>query len=146
MVSTIPTIGFNVETLEYKNLKFTVFDVGGQDKIRPLWKHYYEKADAIIFVVDSADLGRIDQDEKSARAELKRVVDDPMQREKPLLVWAHKQDLSSALSISELTRRLGLESMRTREWFVQSAVATEAQGLYEGLDWLSQTLTENPSR
>ena len=42
VVTTIPTIGFNVETLEYKNLKFTVFDVGGQDKIRPLWKHYYE--------------------------------------------------------------------------------------------------------
>ena len=42
IVTTIPTIGFNVETLEYKNLSFTVFDVGGQDKIRPLWKHYYE--------------------------------------------------------------------------------------------------------
>ena len=45
IVTTIPTIGFNVETLEYKNLKFTVFDVGGQDKIRPLWRHYYEVKD-----------------------------------------------------------------------------------------------------
>eukprot|EP01083_Nonionella_stella_P058373 152886_1 len=61
IVSTIPTIGFNVETLEYKNLKFTVFDVGGQDKIRALWKHYYDQANAIIFVVDSADVNRIDQ-------------------------------------------------------------------------------------
>ena len=41
VVHTIPTIGFNVETLEYKNIKFTVWDVGGQHKLRPLWKHYY---------------------------------------------------------------------------------------------------------
>lgn len=33
--------GFNVETVEYKNISFTVWDVGGQDKIRPLWRHYY---------------------------------------------------------------------------------------------------------
>jgi tripartite motif-containing protein 23 len=40
-VQSIPTIGFNVEALEYKNIKFTVWDVGGQHKLRPLWKHYY---------------------------------------------------------------------------------------------------------
>ena len=41
VVSSVPTIGFNVETVEYKNIKFTVWDVGGQDKIRQLWRHYY---------------------------------------------------------------------------------------------------------
>lgn len=42
IVTTIPTIGFNVETVEYKNINFTVWDVGGQDKIRPLWRHYFQ--------------------------------------------------------------------------------------------------------
>lgn len=42
VVTTIPTIGFNVETVEYKNISFTVWDVGGQDKIRPLWRHYFQ--------------------------------------------------------------------------------------------------------
>ena len=42
IVTTIPTIGFNVESVEYKNVSFTVWDVGGQDKIRPLWRHYFE--------------------------------------------------------------------------------------------------------
>lgn len=42
IVTTIPTIGFNVETVEYKNICFTVWDVGGQGKIRPLWRHYYQ--------------------------------------------------------------------------------------------------------
>merc|ERR1712205_215904 len=43
IVTTIPTIGFNVETVEYKNISFTVWDVGGQDKIRPLWRHYFQQ-------------------------------------------------------------------------------------------------------
>merc|ERR1719251_661922 len=60
VLATIPTIGFNVETVEYKNIKFTTWDVGGQDKIRPLWRHYYIGTDAVIFVVDSNDRERID--------------------------------------------------------------------------------------
>ena len=72
IVTTIPTIGkwkrnvltndywnsplgFNVETVEYKNISFTVWDVGGQDKIRPLWRHYFQNTQGLIFVVDSND-------------------------------------------------------------------------------------------
>merc|ERR1712154_750495 len=124
VVTTIPTIGFNVETLEYKNLSFTVFDVGGQDKIRPLWKHYYENANAIIFVVDSHDLERIDQDEDSAAAELSKVISEPMLRDVPLLIFANKQDLKSALSCSELSRRLRLNQLK-RKWKIQTTIATE---------------------
>ena len=48
VVTTIPTIGFNVETVEYKNISFTVWDVGGQDKIRPLWRHYFQNTQVSI--------------------------------------------------------------------------------------------------
>merc|ERR1711968_407039 len=61
IVTTIPTIGFNVETVEYKNISFTVRDVGGQDKIRPLWRHYFQNTQGLIFVVDSNDRERIDE-------------------------------------------------------------------------------------
>jgi len=61
IVTTIPTIGFNVETVEYKNISFTVWDVGGQDKIRPLWRHYYQNTQGLIFVVDSSDRERIQE-------------------------------------------------------------------------------------
>jgi ADP-ribosylation factor family len=63
VVTTIPTIGFNVETVEYKNISFTVWDVGGQDKIRPLWRHYYQNTQGIIFVVDSNDRDRVAEGE-----------------------------------------------------------------------------------
>lgn len=55
VLMTIPTIGFNVETVEYRNIRFTVWDIGGQDKIRSLWKHYFLGAHGVIFVLDSSD-------------------------------------------------------------------------------------------
>jgi ADP-ribosylation factor-like protein 1 len=59
VVQTIPTIGFNVEVLQYKNIKFQVWDLGGQTSIRPYWRCYYPNTDAIIFVVDSCDNERL---------------------------------------------------------------------------------------
>lgn len=56
---TVPTIGFNMETLQYKNIKFQVWDLGGQTSIRPYWRCYYPNTDAIIYVVDSADTDRL---------------------------------------------------------------------------------------
>ena len=61
IVTTISTIGFNVETVEYKNICFKVWDIGGQDKIRPLWRHYFENTQGLIFVVDSNDRERIQE-------------------------------------------------------------------------------------
>ncbi|KAJ6975306.1 hypothetical protein NC653_031231 [Populus alba x Populus x berolinensis] len=59
VLSTVPTIGFNVEKVQYKNVVFTVWDVGGQEKLRPLWRHYFNNTDGLIYVVDSLDRERI---------------------------------------------------------------------------------------
>jgi hypothetical protein len=59
VLSTVPTVGFNVEKVQYKNVVFTVWDVGGQEKLRPLWKMYLSNSDALIYVVDSLDRERI---------------------------------------------------------------------------------------
>eukprot|EP01048_Picozoa_sp_COSAG05_P019013 COSAG05_NODE_2891_length_2535_cov_3.156814_4_plen_155_part_01 len=77
IVTTIPTIGFNVETVEYKNISFTVWDVGGQDKIRPLWRHYYQNTQGLIFVVDSNDKDRVGE----AHDELHRMLSEDELRE-----------------------------------------------------------------
>ncbi|CAF9943651.1 MAG: ADP-ribosylation factor, Arf Arf6 [Alectoria fallacina] len=88
-VTTIPTVGFNVETVTYKNVKFNVWDVGGQDKIRPLWRHYFSGTQGLIFVIDSNDRSRIDE----ARQELHRIILDREMKEALLLVFANKQDI-----------------------------------------------------
>ena len=132
-MTTIPTIGFNVETVEYKNLKFTVWDVGGQDKLRPLWRHYFQNTNGVIFVVDSNDKDRVAQ----ARDELAKMLSEDELRDAVLLVYANKQDLPNAMSTAEVTDKLGLHSLRQRNWFIQGCCATSGEGLYEGLDWLA---------
>jgi len=137
VVTTIPTIGFNVETVEYKNITFTVWDVGGQSKIRPLWRHYYQGTNGVIFVVDSSDRDRVED----AREELARLLSADEMRDAALLVFANKQDLPQAMPAAEITEKLGLNTVRNRQWFIQSACATTGDGLYEGLDWLSRTVS-----
>merc|ERR1719185_30833 len=137
VVTTIPTIGFNVETVEYKNISFTVWDVGGQSKIRQLWRHYYQNTQGLIFVVDSNDRDRVED----AKEELNRMLSEDEMRDAVLLVFANKQDLPNAMTAAEVTEKLGLHSMRNRQWFMQSACATTGDGLYEGLDWLSRTVS-----
>ncbi|KAL8895594.1 MAG: hypothetical protein Q9192_003543 [Flavoplaca navasiana] len=154
IVTTIPTIGFNVETVEYKNIQFTVWDVGGQDKIRPLWRHYFQNTQGIIFVVDSNDRDRVVE----AREELQRMLNEDELRDALLLVFANKQDLPNAMNAAEITDKLGLHSLRQRAWvrwqitrylaviglqrqqYIQSTCATSGDGLYEGLEWLSNSL------
>lgn len=154
--------GFNVETVEYKNISFTVWDVGGQDKIRPLWRHYFQNTQGtaarcagrrarrqprgragpgrarvgLIFVVDSNDRERIGE----ARDELMRMLSEDELRDAVVLVFANKQDLPNAMNAAEITDKLGLHSLRQRTWYIQATCATSGDGLYEGLDWLSQQL------
>eukprot|EP00758_Cryptobia_borreli_P011859 Tbor_TRINITY_DN5696_c3_g2::TRINITY_DN5696_c3_g2_i2::g.9183::m.9183/K07937/ARF1; ADP-ribosylation factor 1 len=139
IVTTIPTIGFNVETVEYRNLKFTMWDVGGQDKLRPLWRHYFQNTNGVIFVVDSNDRDRVGQ----ARDELQKMLAEDELRNAVLLVFANKQDLPNAMSTTDVTEKLGLHSLRQRNWFIQGCCATTAQGLYEGLDWLSANIKKS---
>ncbi|XP_070502811.1 ADP ribosylation factor 4 [Chironomus tepperi] len=136
IVTTIPTIGFNVETVEYKNICFTVWDVGGQDKIRPLWRHYFQNTQGLIFVVDSNDRERVVEAER----ELHNMLNEDELRDAVILVFANKQDLPNAMSASELTEKLRLNSLHNRSWYIQATCATQGNGLYEGLDWLSKEL------
>lgn len=92
-VTTIPTVGFNVESVTYKNVKFNVWDVGGQDKIRPLWRHYYSGTQGLIFVVDSSDTARLEE----ARSELHKIINDREMKDALLLVFANKQDIQGRM-------------------------------------------------
>ena len=195
VITSIPTIGFNVETVEYKNIEFTVWDIGGQFRvhsnsichhiivylhnfsphlslyfsihhypltcaltaishhrhmIRPLWRHYYHGTEAVIFVVDSNDRERISPNqycqEDNAQFELHSLLEDDLLKDAALLVLANKQDLPNAMNVNEITQKLELNKMKNRQWYIQSTCATTGDGLYEGLDWLSNTLRRNQSK
>ncbi|KAL3309084.1 hypothetical protein Ciccas_012374 [Cichlidogyrus casuarinus] len=133
-VTTIPTIGFNVEQINIPN--FCVWDVSGQERLRPLWKHYFRGSAGLIFVIDSADRERIPE----AKDELHAVLNDSEMRGVPVVVLANKQDLGNACSTSELTSLLKLSDLKNtgHDWYVQPCVATNGQGLYEGFQEMAK--------
>jgi len=139
-VHTVPTIGFNVEEVKFKNLTMCIWDVGGQTTIRPLWRYYYQGSSAIIFVVDSADTERLEE----ARETLEHVLSDDSLRKATLLVFANKQDLPKAMPVAEIADGLGLTSLYNRKWHVQACCATSGDGIFEGFDWLSTALKDVP--
>ncbi|XP_035673168.1 ADP-ribosylation factor-like [Branchiostoma floridae] len=128
---------FNVETIEYKNVKFTSWDVGGRDKIRPLYRHYYPNTDAIIFVLDSNDRDRLPE----MRQEIGMYLTEDELRDCLFLILANKQDMPNALPPDVIREKLELDTLlEGRQWHLQPASAKEGNGLYEGLDWLAAKL------
>ncbi|XP_051253824.1 ADP-ribosylation factor 6-like [Dicentrarchus labrax] len=130
-VVTVPTVGFNVETLETdrSSPSLTVWDVGGQRKMRPHWRHHYTDTAGLVFVVDSWDHKRLDE----ARKELHRVLRYESLQGVPLVVLANKQDLQGSLSPEALCLKLDLTRVcEGRAWFIQPCSATTGMGLEEG--------------
>ena len=136
MTQTKPTLGFNVETVSYKNIEFMVWDMGGQDRIRQLWRHYYKNAQALIFVVDSADEERL----KEAKEELHKLMQEDELKDSVLLVYANKQDMDEALSVQQIADGLELTSLEGRVWYIQACSASTGDGVSDGLDWLAGKL------
>ena len=135
VVATIPTIGFNVEHVTYKKINFTVWDVCAQDKIRPLWRYYYENIQSVVYLIDSNDKERLPE----AQEELTRILQEPLLAGLPLLLFCNKQDLPNAMTVEEIVEKLDL-SLTDRPWKAQALSAASGKGLYEGFDWLADTL------
>lgn len=132
-------IGFNVEQVTYKNLKFQVWDLGGQTSIRPYWRCYYSNTDAIIYVVDSSDKDRIG----ISKSELVSMLEEEELKKAILVVLANKQDLDTALSVTEIHSALGLEHIKNRPFQIFKTSAVKGDGLDEAMEWLSNTLQSN---
>lgn len=133
-----PTLGFNIKTLEHKGYKLNCWDVGGQKTIRAYWRNYFEKTDGLIWVVDSADVARLEV----CRTELGKLLQQEKLAGASLLVLANKQDVLGALCPSEIASVLGLggdarvDVFDNRHSSIRGCSAVSGDGLVEGIDWM----------
>eukprot|EP01084_Bolivina_argentea_P073840 133963_1 len=150
-IQTIPTIGSNVETIEYKNISFLIWDVSYRGKyhhggVSRTAQHY--NFDAIIFVVDSNDTKLLADDVCFSQVtdNAKNELDVWMKGDKlngiPLLIYANKKDLSKGGNIDIVKEKLQLTDIQDRQWNIIATNGTTGDGLYDGLDWLIQVLNE----
>jgi GTPase SAR1 family protein len=114
-LTTIPKIRFHVGMIEYKRFKLNVWDLGGQECIRALCGHYFYNQQGLVFVVDSNEIGRVDEN----RDELYKLLEEDELRDAILLIYANKQDLLNAIKPQELGNCLRFNSLNNRAWQVQ---------------------------
>lgn len=104
-----------------------------------MWKHYYEGTDGLIYVVDSNDRDRIEE----ARKEFQGLLSEPDMMNATILVFANKQDLPNAYSVAEVSEKLQIQNIPQRNWHIQACCGVDGTGLFEGLDWLSNAISNN---
>ncbi|XP_063693388.1 ADP-ribosylation factor 1-like 2 [Bolinopsis microptera] len=139
-VSTIPTIGFNVETVKHsKSVSFTVWDIGGQQKLRPLWKHYLKGTDGLIFVVDCWDFTRVDE----VREELSNLLALPEMQDVPIMIFGNKQDMRGAVNPPQLIEQLHMNRYNNHSWYVQGTCAVTGEGIWEGIEIIAEMIKDH---
>ncbi|CAM2715404.1 unnamed protein product [Rotaria socialis] len=136
IVCTIPTIGFNVETIVHENSSLTIWDVGGCDKIRPLLRHYFQNTQALIMVIDANDRERLSE----ANEELWRILCAEELINLPVLIFLNKVDLPNSMKSDYVIQKMNLNNIRNRQWHLQTCCACANVGLHEGLTWLVHAL------
>jgi len=133
VVVTTPTIGGNVEEVVYKNVRFLMWDIGGQESLRASWHTYYINTHAVIMVVDSTDRERM----AITKQELHKMLTHEHLKNAVVLVVANKQDLKGAMTEAEVSDALGLSSIKDHQYHIQACCALTGEGLYKGMDWLT---------
>ncbi|KAL1850713.1 hypothetical protein VTK73DRAFT_9603 [Phialemonium thermophilum] len=132
-VNTVsPTLGFIIKTIDYEGYKLNIWDVGGQKTLRSYWRNYFEKTDALIWVVDATDRLRIDD----CRNELHGLLQEERLSGASLLVFANKTDVAGCMGAEEMVTALRLREIRTHKWKILPCSAMTGENLREGLAWV----------
>nr|CAD2186010.1 unnamed protein product [Meloidogyne enterolobii] len=145
-----PTQGFNIKDVLIRNyyliptffcvmaddVRLNVWDIGGQRKIRPYWKNYFDNTDVLIYVIDSSDRKRFDE----TAMELSELLEEEKLKNVPMLVFANKQDLLTSAKASEIAGGLQLVKIRDRSWQIQACSALSGEGIKDGMEWISKNI------
>ncbi|XP_028332065.1 ADP-ribosylation factor-like protein 4D [Gouania willdenowi] len=140
-VQTVQTKSFNTERVRLsvggasssRRVDFQLWDVGGREKLRPLWRSYTRRTDGLLFVVDASEPERMDE----ARVELRRITGSAHNHGVPVLVLANKQDAPAALGVAQVEKLLGVHELSAHTpRHVHGCSAVDGRGLQTGLETL----------
>jgi len=132
-VTTVsPTLGFIIKTIDFQGYKLNIWDVGGQKTLRSYWRNYFEKTDALIWVVDATDRLRIND----CREELAGLLLEERLMGASLLIFLNKTDVEGCMTVSDIHEGLQLDMIKTHEWTVFPCSAITGKNLIGGLEWV----------
>ncbi|CAM9376273.1 unnamed protein product, partial [Ectocarpus fasciculatus] len=127
-----PTVGLNVGKMDVGGCKLTFWDLGGQVRVRSLWEKYYADAHGLIFVMDSADVGRFEE----ARMAFDTVKEQGELHGVPLMMLANKQDLPEAISTADISVQFDMHKITKVAFRLQPCSGLTCDGVTEGIHWI----------
>lgn len=130
----IPTVGFNMRKVTKGSVTIKVWDIGGQPRFRSMWERYCRGVNAIVYMVDSADIDKVE----ASRNELHSLLEKPQLQGIPVLVLGNKKDLSPSLDEKELIEKMNLNAIQDREICCYSISCKEKDNIDITLQWLTQ--------
>ena len=135
-LETIPTMGYVHEKISHKKFSMNVWDIAGQDTLRPLWRKYYEGTHAVVFVIDSSDTSRIN----IAKEELHGLLMEPELEDSSFAIVANKVDLE-VLTHEQVEEKMEIEEFR-KDRAIKSfpVIGITGQGLQEMMDWVANNI------
>lgn len=139
---SIPTVGFNMRKITKGNVTIKVWDIGGQPRFRSMWERYCRGVNAIVYMVDAADLDKLD----ASRNELHNLIEKPQLTGIPVLVLGNKRDLPDALEEKNLIDRMNLNAIQDREICCYSISCKEKENIDITLQWLIAHSKSNTAR
>lgn len=134
IIKTIPTCGFNLETIKYEGLTLDVWDLAGQKNSRLLWRNYLENTNSIMFVIDSTDKKRIE----NVKYELDLILHNERLAGIPLCFCLNKWDLDNKMTEEDVVFQLGLSEIKNREWQLFKTIGKSGVGIDEAFKWIAR--------
>mmetsp|Transcript_40612 Transcript_40612/g.70967 ORF Transcript_40612/g.70967 Transcript_40612/m.70967 type:complete len:194 (-) Transcript_40612:254-835(-) len=134
-----PTIGLNIGKFEISNCKVTIWDLGGQVRMRSIWDKYYKDTHGMIFVIDSVDISRFEE----AKLAFDSLLNHPNLSEVPMMLVANKQDLPNAIHTEDVGVNFEVHVIKQRPIRVQSMSGLTKQGISEGMSWIVEESERN---
>jgi len=135
-IATKPTLGSNVEEINFHNMKLVMWDIAGQQNLRNSWVNYYLDTSVVIYMIDSTDRDKL----VTSKAELLKMLQHDRLNKAKLLVLANKSDIKGSMSSSEVSEFLGLDNLKDRDWHINSCCALTGEGLEESMNWIGSHL------
>lgn len=165
-LNTVPTVGQNVSLVDLGECYLKIWDVGGQHTLRGLWQNYYSSCHAIVFVIDSTDVGDADVEKinegsapgggevdvgrlEECKLVLESILGDQQTEGVPLLVLANKQDAEDCVEVVRikegLVRRVveGEKGVSVRDSRVLPLSALTGTGVKEAVEWVCSRVKWN---
>ncbi|PRP79282.1 ADP-ribosylation factor-like protein 13B-like [Planoprotostelium fungivorum] len=137
-----PTVGFSNQEVTYGRVKLNIFDLGGAENFRGIWKHYYAEVFGAIYVLDSTDKKSLEVSKNC----LLELVKDPRFEGKPILILANKRDLPNASTVDDISREMELDQLQLPSYRILSCRALTKEGdpiddnITRGVRWLVDSI------